>query len=70
MEKIGRVVVAVVVAAMVGLLAGWYAGKSAGRTEMIVEAVKNNHGHYKITDELGRTVFEWGAHGTPVAPQK
>lgn len=60
MEKIGRIVAAIILALVVGGLVGWFSGKSAGHKEMIVEAVKNNHGHYKIVDENGGTIFEWG----------
>ncbi len=60
MEKIGRLVFAVVVAAAVAFGAGWLLGKSNGRQEMMIEAVGNNYGHYRLTNDMGHTVFEWG----------
>lgn len=70
MEKIGRFIVVAVVAALAAGISCYYAGKSAGRTEMTVEAVTNNYGHYKIVNDLGHTQFEWGppAPGSPIVP--
>jgi hypothetical protein len=59
-EKIGRVISAVIVSVALGYLCGYFMGKVVGRKEMVVEAVKANHGHYKIVDETGGTQFEWG----------
>lgn len=72
MEKIGRIVLAVVLAALAAGTSCYFLGKSAGRTEMVVEAVNNNYGHYKIVNDLGHTQFEWGppAPGTPTIPPK
>ncbi len=69
MEKIGRVVTAAVLCLVVGFFVGAWLGTSRGRTEMMIEAVKQNHGHYKIVDELGRTQFEWG-QGPAIPIQK
>jgi hypothetical protein len=70
MEKIGRVILGVILAALAAGISCYYLGKSAGRTEMVVEAVGNNYGHYKITNDLGVTQFEWGPApaGYPLVP--
>jgi len=72
MEKIGRVILAVIITALIAGVSCYYVGKSAGRTEMVVEAVGNNYGHYKILNDLGVTQFEWGPPpaGYPLVPPK
>lgn len=69
MEKIGRVVTAAVLGLLIGFTAGWFLGKGEGQRQMTVEAVKQNHGHYRIVDELGHTQFEWGT-GPAIQPPK
>ncbi len=69
MEKIGRVVATAILCLGIGLAFGCWLGFSKGRTDMMIEAVKQNHGHYKIVDELGRTQFEWG-QGPAIPIQK
>lgn len=72
MEKIGRVILAAVFAALISGAACYMWGRSSGRTEMVVEAVTNSYGHYKIINDLGQTVFEWGPPppGSPTIPTK
>lgn len=73
MEKMGRVVALCVVIFVAASLGGWFLGKAAGRKEVMIEAVKNNHGHHRIVDELGSTSFEWGpapAGSSPIVPKK
>jgi hypothetical protein len=71
-EKIGRLVFAVVLAAAVGFSVGWLLGKSDGKKEMMVEAVGNNYGHYRLLNDLGHTQFEWGPPPAayPAPPKK
>lgn len=68
-HKIGRYVIFALVMFVSCGMVGWFWGKAVGRKEMMTEAVKQNHGHYRITDEIGSTVFEWGP-GPALAPQK
>jgi pyrrolidone-carboxylate peptidase len=67
-QKIGRYIILTLAALAVGFGTGWFWGHASGRQEMTLEAVKQNHGHYRIMDEMGHTVFEWGAG--PQAPPK
>lgn len=73
MDKIGigRLITVSLVIGMCAFLGGFFYGKSTGRKEMVVEAVKQNHGHYKIVDEQGGTMFEWGPApaGAPAIPK-
>lgn len=65
MQKPGRyIAIALLLVALAGGI-GWRAGRACGRQEMMVEAVQQNHGHYRITDSLGTTVFEWGPGQAP-----
>lgn len=72
MQKIGRVITAVIVAMVLSGLLWYHVGRYRGRTEMVIEAVANNYGHYKILNDLGETRFEWGPApaGYPVIPKK
>lgn len=60
MQKIGRYVIVTVALVVIAGLVGWSLGRASGRLEIITQAVKENHGHYRITDDVGSTVFEWG----------
>lgn len=70
MHKIGRYVIATLLGVSMASGLAWSLGRSAGRREMMVEAVKENHGHYKIVDNVGSTVFEWGAAPGPAPGPK
>ncbi len=60
MQKLGRYVIFTLILVVTAAGVGWKLGRASGRQEMMVEAVKENHGHYRIADNLGSTVFEWG----------
>jgi pyrrolidone-carboxylate peptidase len=60
MQKVGRYVLVTLVLVAVAAVLGWKLGRASGRQEMMVEAVQQNHGHYRITDPVGNTSFEWG----------
>ena len=70
MEKIGRIIATGVLSLGVGFGVGCWIGSSKGRTDMTIEAVKNNFGHYRIINELGHTQFQWGPPppGSTTAP--
>lgn len=61
MQKIGRYVIVSLVLVMAAFFFGWFWGRASGRLEIMTQAVKENHGHYRIVDNVGSTVFEWGA---------
>lgn len=60
MQKVGRYVLGTLLLVVLAASLAWSLGRGAGRREMMIEAVKANHGHYKIVDQVGSTVFEWG----------
>lgn len=60
MQKIGRYLIVTVALVVGALFVGFFWGRASGRLEIITQAVKENHGHYRITDDVGSTVFEWG----------
>lgn len=60
MQKIGRYVIITLAVVAVASCGGWYWGRASGRLEIMTQAVKEGHGHYKIVDNVGSTVFEWG----------
>ncbi len=66
-KKLGYLLVAFLIGfvCMVPACMIWY---SKGKREMQAEAVKNGHAIYKVTDEFGRTQFEWLP--TPATPDK
>lgn len=66
MQKIGRYVIVTFVLVLAAFFGGLFSGRASGRKEMMTEAVKQNHGHYRIVDDIGSTVFEWGAGPAPV----
>lgn len=61
MQKIGRYVIVMLALVTAAGTVGWYQGRSSGRLEIMTQAVKEGHGHYKIVDNVGSTVFEWGS---------
>lgn len=69
MQKIGRYFIVSLVLVLVSGSAGWFWGRASGRLEIRTEAVKENHGHYKIVDHIGSTVFEWGPAPGVAAPK-
>jgi pyrrolidone-carboxylate peptidase len=60
-QKIGRYVIVTLLLIVLTAAVAWSVGRSAGRRELMIEAVKENHGHYRIVDNVGSTVFEWGS---------
>lgn len=68
MQKIGRYVIVTLLLVTISAALSWSFGRASGRKEMMTEAVKQNHGHYRITDDVGSTVFEWGPGQAVVAP--
>lgn len=61
MQKIGRYVLMTLLLIILSTAVAWSLGRSSGRREIMIEAVKENHGHYRIVDNVGSTVFEWGS---------
>lgn len=68
MQKIGRTVIVTLAVVIGAFMGGWFWGRASGRLEIMTQAVKENHGHYRIVDNVGSTVFEWGAGPLTPAP--
>lgn len=70
-KRIGFLTLAFLLGALIPSLAAWLVIPARVRANVQAEAVKAGHAVYKVTDEFGRTKFEWlPVPGMPSTPEK